>query len=125
MPTLMLALFLAMSATTWGVKTAAAASNTPSTILHVVTVEWKADSTPAQQQAALDGLRKMAAEVPGIRNIWIKKIKVQPAAFSTVFALEFESQAAFDAYAAHPAHKAWEKVYLPIREESQTQDITN
>lgn len=99
--------------------------NAPPTILHVITVQWKADSTPAQQQAAIDGLRKMAAEVPGIRNIWIKKLKVQPAEFSTVFAIEFENKAAFDAYANHPAHKAWEKVYLPLREESRTQDITN
>ena len=99
--------------------------NAPSTILHVVTVQWKADSTPSQQQAAIDGLRKMAADVPGIRNIWVKKMKVQPAEFSTVFAMEFENKAAFDAYTNHPAHKAWEKIYLPVREESQTQDVTN
>jgi len=99
--------------------------NAPSTILHVVTVQWKADSTPVQQQAAIDGLRRMAAEVPGIRNIWVKKMKVQPAEFSTVFAMEFESKAAFDAYTNHPAHKAWEKIYLPVREESRTQDVTN
>ena len=104
---------------------AVAAANTPATILHVITVQWKADSTPAQQQTAIDGLRKMAAEISGIRNIWIKKVKVQPAEFNTVFAIEFENQAAFEAYTNHPAHKAWEKVYLPIREESRTQDITN
>jgi ABC-type glycerol-3-phosphate transport system substrate-binding protein len=108
-----------------GVAVGANSFNAPTTILHVSTVQWKADSTPAQQQAALDGIKKMAAEVPGIKNVWIKKVKVQPAAFSTVFAIEFESKAAFDAYTNHPAHKAWEKVYLPIREESQTQDVTN
>ena len=81
-----------------------AATNAPATILHVVTVQWKADSTPAQQQAAIDGLRKMAADVPGIKSIWIKKLKVQPAEFSTVFAIEFESNAAFEAYTNHPAH---------------------
>jgi ABC-type glycerol-3-phosphate transport system substrate-binding protein len=108
-----------------GVAVGANSFNAPTTILHVATVQWKADSTPAQQQAALDGIKKMAAEVPGIKNVWIKKVKVQPAAFSTVFAIEFESKAAFDAYTNHPAHKAWEKVYLPIREESQTQDVTN
>src|SRR5947209_3322448 len=112
-----LALFLAAGATTMP-----AATNAPATILHVVTVQWKADSTPAQQQAAIDGLRKMAADVPGIKSIWIKKLKVQPAEFSTVFAIEFESNAAFEAYTNHPAHKAWEKIYLPIREESRTQD---
>ena len=108
-----------------GVAVAANSFNAPTTILHVATVQWKADSTPAQQQAALDGIKKMSAEVPGIKNIWIKKVKVQPAEFSTVFAIEFESKAAFEAYTNHPAHKAWEKVYLPIREESRTQDVTN
>ena len=98
---------------------------TPSTVLHVITVKFKAESTPAQQQAALDGVRKMAAEVPGIKNIWLKKIKVQPAEFSTVIAMEFESKAAFDAYTNNPAHKEWEKVYLPIREQSTTHDVTN
>lgn len=98
---------------------------TPSTILHVVTVQWKADSTAEQQAAAIDGVKTMAAAVPGIKNIWIKKIKVQPAAYSTVFAIEFENKAAFDRYTDNPAHKAWEKTYLPIREESHTQDITN
>ena len=97
----------------------------PQTVLHVITVKFKADSTPAQQQAALDGVRKMAAEVPGIKNVWLKKIKVQPADFSTVIAMDFESKAAFDAYTNSPAHKAWEAVYLPIREQSTTHDVTN
>jgi ABC-type glycerol-3-phosphate transport system substrate-binding protein len=99
--------------------------NTPSTILHVVVVKWKADATPQQEQAAIDGIRKMAAEVPGVKNVWVKKVKVQPADYNTVFAIEFENKAAFDAYTNSPAHKAWEKSYLPYREESNTQDITN
>lgn len=98
---------------------------TPSTVLHVITVKFKAESTPAQQQAALDGVRRMAAETPGVKNIWLKKIKVQPAEFSTVIAMEFESKAAFDAYTNSNAHKEWEKIYLPIREQSTTHDVTN
>ncbi len=98
---------------------------TPSTILHVVTVQWKADSTAEQQNAAIEGIKTMAAAVPGIRNIWIRKIKVQPATYSTVFAIEFENKAAFDRYTDAPAHHAWEKIYLPIREESHTHDVTN
>lgn len=97
----------------------------PNTVLHVITVKWRADSTPQQQQAAIDGVAKMAASVPGVKSYWVKKLKVQPADFSTVFAIEFESKAAFDAYTNNPAHAAWEKVYLPIREESQTVDISN
>ncbi len=98
----------------------------PKTILHVVTVKWKADSTPAQQQAAIDGVKTMAMKIPGITNIWVKKIKVQPYADGgTVFAMEFKDQAAFDAYAKHPAHDDWMKVYDPVREESRTHDVTN
>jgi hypothetical protein len=98
----------------------------PKSILHVVTVKWKADSTAAQQQAALDGVKTMAAKIPGVTNIWIKKIKVQPYGDGgAVFAMEFKDQAAFDTYANHPAHKEWEAIYIPIREESRTHDVTN
>src|SRR5689334_22195728 len=79
--------------------------NSPQTILHVVVVKWKADATQQQQQAAIDGVRKMAADVPGLKNVWIKKIKVQPADYNTAFAMEFESKSAFDAYTNSPAHK--------------------
>jgi ABC-type glycerol-3-phosphate transport system substrate-binding protein len=108
-----------------GIAVGANSFSAPATVLHVATVQWTANSTPAQQQAALDGIKKMASEVPGIKNVWIKKLKVQPAEFNAVFAIEFESKAAFEAYTNHPAHKAWEKIYLPIREESRTHDVTN
>jgi hypothetical protein len=98
---------------------------TPSTVLHVVTVQFKADSTAEQQTTAIEGIKTMAAATPGIKNIWTKKLKVQPATYSTVFAIEFENKAAFDRYTDAPAHKAWEKLYLPIREESTTHDISN
>lgn len=108
-----------------GALVGANAFKEPQTVLHVAVVKWKAESAPEQQQAAIDGIRKMAADVPGIRNIWLKKMKTQPPDYTAVFAIEFESKAAFDAYTNNPAHKAWEKTYLPIREESRTQDVTN
>src|SRR5947209_4350192 len=85
--------------------------NMPPTVLHVVTVQWKADSTADQQNAAIEGIKTMASQTPGMKNIWIKKIKVQPAEYSTVFAMEFENKAAFDRYTDAPAHKNWEKIY--------------
>jgi ABC-type glycerol-3-phosphate transport system substrate-binding protein len=116
---------LAVALIAAGLLTAANSFTAPSSILHVVVVKWKADSTPQQQQTAIDGIRKMAADTPGLKNIWVKKLKVQPADYSTSFAMEFESKAAFEAYTNSPPHKAWEKLYLPYREESNTQDITN
>jgi hypothetical protein len=91
----------------------------------VVTVKWKSDSTPEQQQAAIDGVKTMAAEVPGIKNIWIKSTRVQPQDFNSAFAIEFEDKAAADRYVDHPAHKAWGKIYQPVHEESRSLQITN
>lgn len=107
---------------------AAAAKNTfqqPGTIIHLVTVKWKADSTPEQQQAALDGVKTMAGEIPGIKNVWIKTLRVQPRDYNAAFAIEFADKAAADGYADHPAHKAWMKIYEPIHEESRSHQVTN
>src|SRR5580692_2139648 len=98
-----------------GLFAAANKFSAPPTILHVVVVKWKADSTPQQQQAAIDGVQKMAVDVPGLKTVWVKKLKVQPADYSTAFAMEFESKAAFEAYTNGTAHKNWEKLYLPYR----------
>lgn len=98
---------------------------TPKTVLHVVTGKWKAEATDEQKKAALDGLRTMAGQVPGIKNVWLKPDRIQPRDYNYAFALEFESRAAADAYAEHPAHEDWYKVYMPIRAESRSQQLTN
>ncbi len=95
----------------------------PKSIVHVVTVKWKADSTAEQRQKALDGVKTMATEMPGITNVWLKSEKSQGK--DAAFVMEFKDAAAFKAYADHPAHKKWEGLYLPVREESATSDITN
>jgi heme-degrading monooxygenase HmoA len=95
----------------------------PKSILHVITVQWKADSKAEQRQAAIDGVKTMASQIPGITNVWLKTQKVQGK--DAVIVMEFKDNAAFDAYTTHPAHKEWEAIYIPIREESQTHDITN
>jgi heme-degrading monooxygenase HmoA len=96
----------------------------PKSIVHIITVQWTTDSTAAQRQAALDGVKTMASQIPGITNIWLKKIKAQGDKDMAIV-MEFKDQAAFDAYAAHPAHKKWEEIYLPIRGQSITFDTTN
>ena len=101
----------------------------PKTVVHVVTVKWKKESTAQQRQEAIEGVRVMAGKIPGIRNVWIKTLKVQgPSAdmpFDAAFVMEFADEAALKAYADHPAHRQWESIYIPIRESSRTHDITN
>lgn len=98
---------------------------TPKTIIHFVSLKWKADAGEADKQKALDGIKTMAEQIPGIKNVWTKTIRVQPRDYSAVFAVEFEDKAAADRYVDHPAHKEWEKHYLSIREESRSGQATN
>ncbi len=97
----------------------------PKSVIHLVTFKWKADSTPAQQQAAIDGIKTMATKIPGIKNIWIKPLRVQPQGNSANFAIEFADEAAAKVYIEHPAHVEWNNIYLPIREESYSNQVTN
>lgn len=101
----------------------------PKSIIHVVTLYWKEGTTDAQKQQVWQATEKMASEIPGITNLWLKSVKVQGDAggknLESAFVMEFKDQAAFQAYGDHPAHKAWEKVYIPVRGESRTHDITN
>jgi hypothetical protein len=98
---------------------------TPKTIIHLVTIKWKAGTSEADQQKALEGVKEMAAKIPGIKNVWIKAERLQPRDFNAAFAIEFADRAAADRYAEDPAHAAWDKFYLSIREESRSVQVTN
>jgi hypothetical protein len=115
---------LAAAALSLGAATAAAGDTAPKSVIHVVSVKWKADAKPEQIQAALDGVQALPRAFPGISRVWTKAIKVQ-GEWSHVFVMEFADEAALKAYAGSEAQKEWYKVYLPIRERSNTHDITN
>src|ERR1051326_1079030 len=71
---------------------------TPKTVIHVVTVKWKADATPKQIQEALDGVKALPAAYPGITRVWVKSIKVQGDK-SNAIVMEFADEASLKAYA--------------------------
>ena len=104
--------------------TSASAQTTPKSVIHVVTVKFKPDATPAQIKAALDGVVALPAKYKGITHVWVKSIKVQGDK-THAFVMEFADEAALKAYADSSAQKEWYQTYLPIRDESTTFDITN
>ncbi|MHB8527761.1 MAG: Dabb family protein [Candidatus Acidiferrales bacterium] len=97
----------------------------PKTIIHVVEVQWRPGVTDAQKQQVLNGIRNMAAQIPGIENIWLKPARLEPRDFSTAFAIEFKNRAAADAYAESAAHNAFDKMYVPLRANSLSIQVTN
>jgi hypothetical protein len=122
MKKLLLALFVTAGLLCAG--TAFAADTAPKSIVHVVTVTWKAGTTPEQIQAALDGVQALPAHFKGITHVWTKTLKAQGER-THAFVMEFADAAAFKAYTDSDAQKEWYKVYLPIRDHSTTFDIAN
>jgi len=118
--TLLTAGLLAFSAA----NASAQSETAPKSVMHVVTVSWKADAKPEQIQAALDGAQKLPSAYKGITRVWAKTIKAQGDRTHAI-AMEFASEQALKDYTGSDAQKEWYKVYLPIRERSTTFDVTN
>jgi len=100
------------------------AQTAPKSVIHVVTVKWKPGTTEQQIQAALDGVQKLPSAYKGITRVWTKTFKAQGDK-THAFVMEFADEAALAAYTNSPAQQEWYKVYIPIREQSTTFDITN
>ena len=97
----------------------------PKTILHLVAIQWNPGVSDADKQRALDGVKTVAAQVPGVKNVWLKAERLQPRDFNAAFAIEFRDRDAADAYAESAAHKAWEQQYVPLRQASISIQVTN
>jgi hypothetical protein len=97
----------------------------PKTVLHLSIIKWNANASDADKQRALEGVKEMAAKIPGIKNVWIKGDRIQPRDFNAAFAIEFKDREAADAYAESPIHKAWSDQYLLLRAASLSEQITN
>jgi hypothetical protein len=120
-------LFLVMLAATMLITTGIfAADATPKTVIHVITVKWKTDATPAQINQVLEVVATMPSQYPGITRVWTKPIKKQiPEGYNHVIVMEFASEDALKQYVDSSAQKKFYELYMPIREESRTSDITN
>lgn len=104
----------------------AAVAQTPKTVLHIINVKWKEDATPEQIKAAVDSAHQLPAKYPGIRWVWTKNLKYQAQeGFNLAIVMEFESESALKKYAGSEAQQWWYKIYLPVREDSRTDDVTN
>src|SRR5580693_5696659 len=119
--------FLASCAGAMTIAMSAFAADTkPKTVIHVISIKWKADATPAQIASAIKGAEALPSQYPGITHVWTRPIKKQlPEGYSHVIVMEFASEDALKNYADSPAQKKWYEAYLALREESNTSDITN
>ena len=93
------------------------------TLVHAFAFQLQEGAGEPQVQQVWAETRKMAAAIPGIRNVWMGKVTNRKE-YQYGVVMEFENQAALKTYAGHPAHKAWEQVYSKVRVEgTNTLDI--
>ena len=97
----------------------------PKTVLHVVIYKFKDNVSNNDREIAIDGIKGMAAKIPGIKNIWLKTERNQIKDFSGVYAIEFTSAEAAADYAESPVHDAWSKQWQAERENSLSFQISN
>jgi hypothetical protein len=97
----------------------------PKTVLHVVVYKWKPTVSEVDQQKTIDGIKTLAAKIPGIKNIWLKTQRNQIRDFSGVYAIEFSSADAAADYAESKVHEAWSKQWLELRETSLSFQVSN
>ncbi len=122
------ALFLAgIIAGDWHARSVAAQNRfgQPRTVLHVVVYKWKPTISEVDQQKTIDGIKTLAAKIPGIKNIWLKTQRNQLRDFSGVYAIEFTSADAAADYAESKAHEAWSKQWQELRETSLSFQVSN
>jgi uncharacterized protein (DUF1330 family) len=101
-----------------------AAAAKPKSVIHIITIQWKADATPAQIDKALRAAENM--NYAGLKSVWTRPIKMQlPDGYKNIIVMEFASEQALKDYADSDAQKKFYEAYMPIREESRTHDVTN
>ena len=108
-----------------GQTTAANRFGQPKTILQVSIVKFRPGTSDAQQDEIIAGLKKMAGQIHGIKNIWTKVDRMEPADFDAGFVIEFVNRDAADAYAESPIHEAWSRQLQQIRYTSLSPQFTN
>ena len=103
------------------------AANRPKTVIHVINVKFKDDAKKEDIAKAIAAIETVAGKYKGIKNVWLNPITVQGGAakFTHVLVMEFESAEALKKYTDSPEQKEWYKIWIPVRELSNTHDIGN
>jgi cell division protein FtsX len=112
----------------WHTGSVAAAQNRfgqPHTVIHFVIYKWKNTTSQDDKDKALAGLKTLAAQIPGVKNIWLKTLRNQIRDFDGVYAIEFASQEAAADYAESPKHETWRKRWEELRDNSLSFQVSN
>jgi hypothetical protein len=97
----------------------------PKTVLQISIIKFNPGVSDEQGQHVIDGVKRMAAQIPGVKNVWLKAARMEPRDFDAVIVIEFFDRAAADRYAESPVHEAWSRELQQIRQTSISPQVTN
>ena len=122
------ALFLAgVGVGAWQARSVAAQNKfgQPKTVIHVVVYKFKNTASEDDKAQVINGIKGLAARIPGIKNIWLKTQRNQVREYDGVYAIEFASPEAAADYAESPKHDVWRKKWEDLRENSLSFQVSN
>lgn len=90
---------------------------TSSEMVHIVLFKWKEDAAPEAIAAAVEGLKGLPEQIPGILALSCgMNFSDRAQGYETGLVVHFTDRAALEAYGPHPAHQhVVQNLIVPIR----------
>jgi hypothetical protein len=85
------------------------------TVFHIFVFQWKPGTTEAQKQKAAKDIAAFQGQIPGLLQTHVGP-NISPRGKGYTFGgiMQFQDQAALDAYVQHPAHQALLAWLVPL-----------
>ena len=78
---------------------------------------WKLETKAEQKAAALQEIRGLQGQIPGLLEAWAgKNISPRGLGYELSGVMKFQDQASLDAYGPHPAHQKLVQWLMPLIE---------
>ncbi len=83
---------------------------------HLVLIQWTDSASPEAIARAMDGLRALRGQIPGILDLTCgENFNPRAQGYTHALAIRFEDRAALDAYEPHPTHqRVVQELIVPI-----------
>jgi hypothetical protein len=117
--------FAALTVFGAGYAAAQAHFGQPKTVLQISIIKFRDGVSDEDGQRVIDGVKQVAAKIPGIKNVWLKAARMEPRDFDAVIVIEFVNREAADRYAESPIHDAWSRELQRVRLTSISPQVTN
>jgi heme-degrading monooxygenase HmoA len=96
-----------------------------SKIRRTILLNFKAEATDADVQKILKDVKETISKLKGIHNLFIGRQTNERAAFKYGISMDFDDQAALNAYRSDQEHRRTHNEYNHLIEQAQITDIVN